>query len=389
MWQKDFIVDIKIMQLRVAVLNITGGGVSGGHRKYLVNMLPRLAAIPHIEAILVASPAVMKAPDWIPSDPKIQHSICKPFRPFLHYPDATLYADLERFVPDIVFVPIERYVKFKNVPTVVMVQNMAPFAGVETGDGLREKLVSLLRNRESRIALAKAEAVIAPTETVRGFLIENKLVVAEKIVAIPYGYNPVNSFKRPAFPADFSGSDFVFTAGSIEKYRGLEDLIHVLPLIRESFPGLKLVIAGSARPETVNYLDLLKGEAERLRVSKDIFWLGNISQEELAWCYANCSVFTATSRIESFCFVALEALASSCNCVSATSPCLPEIFSDAAIYYTPSDLTSLADALRLVLRRTPEERVEAGRVALARASSFSWDTTVNKTVEIFKSVMRS
>jgi hypothetical protein len=42
--------------MRLAVVNLTGGGFSGGYKKYLENMLPRLAEHSEVEALLCASP---------------------------------------------------------------------------------------------------------------------------------------------------------------------------------------------------------------------------------------------------------------------------------------------------------------------------------------------
>jgi len=36
--------------MRIAVINLTGGGMSGGYRKYLSNVIPGMAAPPDAEA---------------------------------------------------------------------------------------------------------------------------------------------------------------------------------------------------------------------------------------------------------------------------------------------------------------------------------------------------
>ena len=42
--------------MKVAIINITGGGMSGGYRKYLQNVVPRMEKHDDVETILCATP---------------------------------------------------------------------------------------------------------------------------------------------------------------------------------------------------------------------------------------------------------------------------------------------------------------------------------------------
>lgn len=374
--------------MRIAILNLTGGGISGGHRKYLLNILPRLATAAEVEAILCASPAAMLAGSWLPPDPKISYADCQPFIPFIHSPDPALAAELDRFRPDVIFIPIERYVNYRGLPAVVMLQNMAPLAGVKTGHGLKERLMALSRLHETKVALERSAEFIVPTEFVKDFIVKYTGVPAGKLTALHYGQSPAAEAARP--PASFPfGGKFIFTAGSMEEYRGLEDLVKALPSIKGRAPGIKLAVAGGSRPATTAYLEELKGLAARLGVADDIAWLGNIPEEELSWCYANCAAFALTSRMESFCFVALEALTHGCNIVSTDSACLPEIFGKAALYYTPGDGPGLAEALLSVLNRQEPERLFFSGKAKARAEGFSWEKNAAALLRILSKAAKS
>ena len=370
--------------MKLALLNLTGGSISGGHKKYLQNMLPRLAASAWVEKILCASPIGMDAGEWLPAIPKVSYAICEPFKPFLHVPDNDLRAVLDAFNPDLLFVPVERYINYKDLPVVVMLQNMAPLAGVKTGSGLKEMLVSAARRHETKIALERAASIIVPTEFVENFLIAGAVSAADKITTVHYGHNPAfPSARRPgSFP--FQEKEFIFTAGSMESYRGIEDLLRALPELKEKRPEIKLTVAGGFRPATEKYFSWLKDMAAALRLTGDVAWLGNLPEEELSWCYSNCAAFALTSRMESFCFIALEALAHGCNIVSTDSACLPEILKDAALYYTQGNEESLSRALFTVLSRNEAERLAIGSSAAARAMSFSWDDAAAATLTVLK-----
>jgi len=370
--------------MKLAILNLTGGGASGGHRKYLLNMLPRLAASAEIEAVLCAAPTALLAGDWLPLMHKISYVPCGPFRPLRHSPDTGLAAALEAFKPDVLFIPIERYVNYKGLPVVVMLQNMAPLTGTKTGSGLKERLISVARKYETEVALKNASAVIVPTTCVKQYLAEQAAVPESKLAAIHYGCNAAVAAARAPAAFPFAGRSFIFTAGSLEAYRGIEDLVRALPSLKEKFPGIKLAVAGGARPATMGYFEELKTLASGLGVSGDIAWLGNIPEDELSWCYANSSAFVITSRLESFCFVALEALAHGCNIVSTDSPCLPEILGGAALYYKAGDDRALSTALSSVLSRTAPERQVTSTAAASRAADFSWDKAAAATIDVLK-----
>lgn len=45
--------------MKIAIINLTGGGMSGGYRKYLKDILPRMAASNIVEEILCATPSTI------------------------------------------------------------------------------------------------------------------------------------------------------------------------------------------------------------------------------------------------------------------------------------------------------------------------------------------
>lgn len=369
--------------MRLAVLNLTGGGASVGYLRYIAAILPRIAADPEVESVLCAAPAGLGLAGRLEPSPKIKFAECEPFRFLRHSPDARLAAALDAFSPDVVFVPLERCLAYKRVPLVTVLHNMAPLAGVSTGCGLLSRIKSGAQAYETRVALKSSAAVIAPTDYVKEFLTARAGVPSEKVRTINFGPSPLGAIpRRPAGAED--GVPFIFTAGTMEQYRGLEDLVGALPGLKAQFPRLRVAVGGGARPATVPYLNRLKAMSRANGTEKDISWLGKLSDQEMAWCYRNCSAFVMTSRLESFGFPALEAMQHGCACVSTASPCLPEIFGDAAVYYQAGDAPALAARLAEVLRRGEDERLRFSGLAVKRASAFSWDKAALLTLEVLK-----
>ena len=165
--------------MRVAIINLTGGGMSGGYRKYLCNVLPRMARNDDVETILCASPESIGVQDWIDLMPNVRFVSCKPFR-FLHY-DAKLLRELERFSPDVIFVPTERYFQFDKVPVVNMLQNMEPFVANSDSNPIGERFRQWIQCVYGKRVIKKADGVIALSRFVSGFLKTQWKIPAEKV----------------------------------------------------------------------------------------------------------------------------------------------------------------------------------------------------------------
>jgi len=369
--------------MKVAILNLTGSGISGGYKKYLQNILPLLAADARVAAVLCASPAGFRIEEWAAGHEKLKFTECRPFRFLRHRPDAALEKELSAFAPDVIFVPISRHIRFRGVPSVVMIQNMAPLTA-GAWSGLKECAGLAAQWFETRLAVRKAAKVIVMSDFVRRFLAEHWGVPGAKVRLIYFGNSrPAADPRRPsAIPAE-GWDDFLFTAGSVEQYRGLEDLILCAARARAAAGRpLKIVIGGSARKGMEPYQARLKVLADKAGVSGDLCWAGQLSPQEMSWCYGACSAFIMTSRVESFPVIALEALAHGCQCVSTDAPPLPEAFGGSAVYYPPGDHAALAAKIFEVLDRTPDEKRAALEKVRARNAEFSWAATAAQTIEV-------
>lgn len=90
--------------MRIAIINLTDGGISGGYKKYLLNIIPSMANNINVKSILCASPASLKVHDWFGSYDNVKFTDCLPFRLF-SYNDNNLRQELEKFFPDVIFIP--------------------------------------------------------------------------------------------------------------------------------------------------------------------------------------------------------------------------------------------------------------------------------------------
>lgn len=375
--------------MRLAILNPTASGMSGGYKAYLQNILPRLAADSRVQSLLCCSLASLRVKEWIPPNEKIWFSDCPPFGLFGRRLDRRLEETLGSFDPAVIFVPTARFVRFRDVPVVTMIQNMAPLCA--WGEyGLTEWPRLAAQRLETYRAVKQADEVIAISDFVRQFLLRKWGIAEEKIVPIHFGApqavpNPVRPSRLPS-----GWNEYIFTAGSLEPYRSLEDVISCADHFRKTIGRpLRVVVAGSARKSMRSYELRLKAMAERAGVSADICWIGQISSPEMAWCYRNCAAFVMTSRIEACPNTVLEAMACGSICIAADNPPLPELFSETALYYRPGDGRMLAARIGEVFSMSSAERDRMSAATHERSCEFTWEKTAGKTMELLERVARN
>ena len=375
--------------MKIAIVNLSRGGMSGGYRKYLQNVIPRMAAHPDVEAILCASPASLKVHDWFELLTNVNFIDCKPYQLFGFRTDSELNQNLKKFSPDVVFVPTERFFRFNGVPVVNMIQNMEPFVSGIENNPFSERFKIWVQRIDAKKSILRSYRVIAISDFVRGFLIQQLNIPDDKIGLVYHGIDILGNknFQRPAsLPEDIEGQ-FLFTAGSVRPARGIEDALYALSYLKNECSNIKLVITGETSPGMKKYRKSLESLIEMHNLRYRVFWTESLNEKEMGWCLQNCLAFVMTSRVESFGMIAGEAMAHGCICIAADNPCLPEIFSDAAIYYPPKDYKALANAIQTVISWDKNQRNEASQRARKRTAQFSWDITAEKTVsELVKAV---
>ena len=370
-------------KMRIAIINITGGGISGGYRKYLVNLLPKMSAHPDVEAILCASPSALNVRGWFSSIPRVEFYGCPPFRMYNRYGYGDLRRRINHFCPDVIFIPVERSLRFNNVPVVHMLQNMEPFVKGIEGNPLIERIRQFFLYIDAKDAIKRSTRVIAISAFVKNFLINKWNIPKEKIGLVNHGIDPYQTIDRcrPDTIPDGWDGQFLFTAGSIRPARGLEDAILAMKYLRSKHTAKKLVIGGVTEANVQGYQNRLRKLIQDNNFSSTVCWAGRLSDEEMAWCYDNCSIFLMTSRVESFSMIALEAKMFDCLCISTDIPSLKEVFGNGVLYYHPKDFKMLAgliqtqcDVDRKILHKIFEEEHNVPDL-------YSWDVCTGKTIK--------
>ncbi len=123
---------------------------------------------------------------------------------------------------------------------------------------------------------------------------------------------------------------------------------------------------------------------QRLSLNTPIRFLGPISETDLPALYSGAMAFVFPSEYEGFGLPVLEAMACGAPVVCSNTSSLPEVAGDAAIYFDPTDTTSIVKGLENILCITSKERWIYTQRSVNQAKKFSWQKTAQKTLEVYR-----
>jgi len=369
--------------MKVVMLNLAAGALSGGYCKYINKLVPLLLSNPKIERLQVYIPE---------NSSKCIKNVNKNVINLIpHYVIFSGFKSLKRMIlknkPDVIFIPTAQWLNIREIPVVNMVRNMEPLLMPFCNNNILESIKNILRYVIAKRAVEKSVRVIAVSKFVKEYLIKKFRIKDEKISIVYHGvdlsdFTKAEKLQPPYMLNGVNGkfNRFIFTAGSIRPARGLEDIIEAFALIYKEAKDVALVISGEASWLMDSYKDAIKKQVSDLGISPRVVWTGQLNEYQMQWCYLNCELFVMTSRAEACPNTALEAMANGCNIISTESPPMPEFFDDAALYYKAGQPESLAEKIKEVLGWNNDKRREMSRQSLKVASRYSWETCAQNTI---------
>lgn len=164
-----------------------------------------------------------------------------------------------------------------------------------------------------RVALLKADVIVAVSDFERTLLIERFWLDKRKVVLVPNGVN-FEEFRH--LKRQDQGFRSILYVGRLEEYKGVHYLIEALPKMEDDLV-LEVVGRGSLR-------ELLEQRAKQLGISKRVRFYQNLSRHDLLQLYSNADVFILISKLEAYGLVVAEALSAGIPCIVAKTSSLSE-----------------------------------------------------------------
>lgn len=307
------------------------------------------------------------------------------------YRQFVLPVTLSRLGADLLFSPADVTTLLAPCRSVLLVQNLFPYAGrlgfdVSGWTRLRNAVQRLLTKASTRTATE----IVYVSEFTRDVVEDAHNVPDTKGVVVHHGVD-ASRFANPEPPADkqlqktVDESRYLLTVATVNPHKNVETLLRGFARLPPEFRREFQVLIAGRHPDP-DYLRSLRQLAADLDVAERVRFLGKVSRSAIPHLYANAAVYVSPSRLESFGLTVLEAMASETPVVAADATTTPEVCGDAALLFDPDDPAALADALQEVLTDDPLSRsLVAG--GLDRVSEFSWSETAEQTKALLDRVL--
>jgi glycosyltransferase involved in cell wall biosynthesis len=212
-----------------------------------------------------------------------------------------------------------------------------------------------------------------------------------RIVTIPQAADPnLSAVRDPTAIEAVKGElgiahRYVLSVGRLNARKNLLGLLHAFERVRPSLEEpTQLVIAGPR--------DYQADELDRAIASSpyrtDVLRVGYVRHDKLPALISGATAFVYPSFFEGFGFPPLEAMMCGVPVICSAVTSLPEVVGNAALLVDPSRVEDIAAAMRAVLG-DPGLRASLIRKGWARASRFDWQTSAERTLEVYRRAARS
>jgi len=242
------------------------------------------------------------------------------------------------------------------------------------------------------IFISRMDQIITISNNAKSELIEFLNVNSEKITVI----YPSSQFDSHIlqFSIKFSDlknkyglrNDYLLYIGQIGLKKNLMTLVkayHAIKKVRSCFPPLFLVgpryylSDGGEIFEAINALDLVN----------DIFYLGPLPENELYVMLDFASILLFPSVHEGFGLPMLEAMQLGTPVIASNISVMPEVLQDAGVF-VDDYLNPTAWAETIVkLHDSSRDKKFYSQKGIARAKSFSWDTSAKQLIKVYERLL--
>lgn len=263
------------------------------------------------------------------------------------------------------------------VVTLHSLEPLRPWKADQLGTGY------LVSSWAERLAVERADRVIAVSAQMRADILANFRVEPERVVVLHNGVDAkafTRTERREALDRHGVREPYALFVGRISEQKGIFQLLDAARQLPE---GVQLVLCASS-PDTPELLTRLQTAVSG---RPQIRWINAmLPVEEVVQIYSHAAVFVCPSIYEPFGIINLEAMACGTPVVASRVGGIPEVVADGETGWLvePGDSAALARALRAALADPGRARRmgEAGRRRVE--AHFSWDRIAGLTMDVYQ-----
>lgn len=227
-------------------------------------------------------------------------------------------------------------------------------------------------------AISRAQTVLVPAETIRKTVSKQYPVAKRKIIVTPEGVD-TDIFLVGRSQASLRGlkkGKNILYVGSLYPHKNIRLVIDAL----HQLSGYTLMLVGS---RNVFQEEVEKYVSEK-GLSRRVFFLGHLSDSELAEVFPNVTALVQPSLSEGFGLTGIEAMASGVPVLASRIPIFEEIYQDAAIFFDPKSTESLIKAVKSLVVLDRQKLILSGKKV---AAQYSWSKMVEQTLAAYQQLL--
>ncbi len=287
--------------------------------------------------------------------------------------------------PDVLFCPGNLIPLWSPVPTVVVLQNAAPFCASTRLDsmGVSTWAWFKLLGAFMRASAEKASRVIFLSHYLREQFVKRFKFPGERGDVVYHGRDGLQIEKpdhRFSGKLGF-GSPYILSVSHLYPYKNIPALIQGYFLSRRSLQGqgLKLVLVGKAAARA--HLAQISSMIRQYCLEDWVLLAGDVPYPAIGELLAGCEWFVFQSTCENCPNTLIEALSAGVPITCSNASVMPEIAGDAALYFDPFDATDIARALTRMAEE-PLLRADLRMRSLREVRRFpTWDEAGQMTLK--------
>jgi len=255
---------------------------------------------------------------------------------------------------------------------IVTIHDLRPFTDYWDRNYIKKKIYEWYFKR----AIKNAKRIISVSETTKReimsqyFDCNSKIRIIYEFVDEKIFYNIEKKNNKRLFL-----KNYILFIGSRKKHKNLSQLIYAFNSIKDSFPNLKLVIAGKKDTER-DEVDLLR---EKLDLQNEMIEIISPNDKEIINLYKYAKAFIFPSLYEGFGLPPLEAMAIGTPVLVSNIP----ICNDGAYFFDPYSSECIAQGIYKVLNDNSlrESLIKRGE---KRINDFNPDKIINQYIKLYE-----
>jgi glycosyltransferase involved in cell wall biosynthesis len=260
-----------------------------------------------------------------------------------------------------------------DMPTVLTLHDMLYFSHPQyMSTGIYTRPVRWMEEKAAK----NATRILTISEQSRSDIRRFLHVPADRIDMVPLAGTSSGRGARSTQPRS---ETLILATGNRRPHKNWEGLVRALALVDPTIRP-RLVVTGSHGD------DPLAPVVAELGLEDWVELKGWVSSEELAELYGRTTVMAMPSFCDGFCLPALEAMVEGIPVMLSDIPVYREVGGDAALYFDPTSLRSIADAITTVAT-DPDLLVALADKGHAQAAKFSWKRTAEGTIASFDAAL--